>query len=311
MASEQRRGPGIGFPSGGAGGRGPLERAGRRAIFWCVILVAVAAMLQYWGPLRRLAGQASFPAEPRSVTIAAVAGEPAGVTAGSDLAAEVPSGIEARPDAPLPADAARRRVLFHGLLESVSDYDDVAQNRAYAALAGHVWHLTEEEAKKIRRDDLGYEALVKNPSLYRGELVRRLGLLLAFAPVRLVPGAGPQGVEDAWRGYLVDTSGEECYIFDSLTKPPPVELRRDLVAVEGAFLKVVRYENVSGEERDAPFLLARQITPVEEGELERPFRYDYVAAALVGVMIVAFLTLALKKRHERELGEIRTRRSRS
>lgn len=170
-----------------------------------------------------------------SGTAAAAPREPGAATGSATTTVTLP-----RSDAAPPRRAGE--VKFMGLLDNVSDYDDVAQNQAYAALADWVRHLTDDEAAKIRRDDLDYEALLKNPAELRGEMVRIMGLLVRFEPVRLVPGAGPAEVEDAWRGWVVDTSGNECYIFDTLAAPPAVEPRRDLIAVEGAFLKIVRYE---------------------------------------------------------------------
>lgn len=136
-------------------------------------------------------------------------------------------------------------VKFHGLLDAVSDHDDVAQNQAYAVLAAHVRRLSDEEARRIIRPDLDYGTILRDPKAARGEMVRVMGLLVRFEPVRLVRGAGPEGVEDAWRGWVVDTSGDEAWVFDSLAAPPAVELRRDLVQVEGAFLKVMRYEGTT------------------------------------------------------------------
>jgi hypothetical protein len=168
--------------------------------------------------------------------------EPAAVTATAGGAGDSPApATRAAEVLPRPGE-----VRFHGLLDAVSDYDDIAQNQAYAALASHVRRLTNEEAARIRRDDLTFEKLMEaTPEArrdMRGELVKVLGILIRFEPVRLVPGAGPEGVTDAWRGWLIDPSGEECWVFDTLAAPPPVDLRRDLVAVEGAFLKIFRYE---------------------------------------------------------------------
>lgn len=197
--------------------------------------------------------------------------------------------------APLPPPSPPREgmVPFHGVLDGVKDYEDVAQNRPYAYLAEHVRRLTDDDAKRVLRTDLAYPQLVSAPALYRGEIVRVDGLLVRLEAVRLVPGAGPPGVEDAWRGWIVDTEGDEAYIFDFIGDPPEIS-NRDMVRMEGAFLKVLRYESRRGQTRDAPFLIARQVRHLAEDEIERAFRYDYVAVVVIG--IVGVLLLFQRKR---------------
>jgi hypothetical protein len=199
---------------------------------------------------------------------------------------------------PTPPAERAGAVRFMGLLDNVSDYDDVAQNQAYATLASWVQRLSEDEAARIRRDDLDYEALVKTPAPLRGELVQVKGLLVRFEAVRLVPGAGPPDVDSTWRGWLVDTSGDECYIFDTLAAPPAVEQRRDIISVEGAFLKVLRYENQAGETRDAPFLLARRVAQVQEEELQamkRSLETPRYVILLLGLAGIALFVLVARQ----------------
>ena len=202
-----------------------------------------------------------------------------------------------------------RLVPFHGLLEGVTDYEDIAQNRAYAALAQHVHSLTDEEAARILRKDLDFNALVHAPQLARGEMLRVDGMLIKLEAVRLAPGAGPPGVENAWRGWLMEPGGNECFVFDLIGDAPDVSTR-DLVRVEGTFLKVLRYDlehpqmvvDAKGEPvrdaggrlmkvttRDAPFLIARRAWRPAEGEIERPFRYDYLAVVILTVVGVVLL----------------------
>jgi len=184
-------------------------------------------------------------------------------------------------------------VRFHGLLDGVADFEDVAQNRAYAALGDHVRRLTDEEAARIVRRDLDFQRIVKEPAAVRGEVVVVDGLLIKLEPVRLVPGAGPEGVEDAWRGWIIDPSGDECYVFDLIGAPVEIS-RREMVRVEGAFLKVIRYENQRGQPRDAAFLMARRVWRPSADEIERPVQYHYYAVVLIAVIGVG-LVIARKR----------------
>lgn len=193
-----------------------------------------------------------------------------------------------------------RQVPFHGLLDSVSDYDDVAQDQRYAKLGEWVRHLTDEEAARIINEDIDYRALTKNPGSWRGELTRVDGLLIKLEPVRLVPGAGPPGVEDAWRGWLMEPDGNEAFVFDLVGAPVEIN-RRDIVRVEGAFLKVLRYETQRGDTRDAPFLIARRAWALSEDEIVRPFRYDYVAVCLAAVVLVVVLVMRRQAAQDRAM----------
>lgn len=207
-----------------------------------------------------------------------------------------------RPTMPAPRDP--RLVPFHGLLDGVTDYDEsVAQNQAYAALAEHARRLTDEEARRIVLPAT-YTSMVREPHLWRGELVRATGLLIRLEPVRLVPGAGPPGLEDAWRGWLMDAAGNEAYLFDFAGPRPEIE-RRAIAGVEGAFLKVLRYEGQLGHVRDAPFLLARRVWQLADEEVERPFRYDYVVAVLLAGAVILSLVMLKQAGEDRKLMEFR------
>ncbi|HVY60958.1 MAG TPA: hypothetical protein VHF22_04860 [Planctomycetota bacterium] len=205
-------------------------------------------------------------------------------------------------------------VKFMGLLDGVADYDDVAQNQAYAALAEHVHNLTDEEAARILHKKLHYKQLLREPKVWRGEMLHADGLLIDLTPVRLAPGAGPPGVEDAWRGILMEPGGDEGFMFDLIGDPPDIS-KKSLVRVEGAFLKIVRFEagephpkldargrpvvDANGKlvpetTRDAPFLVARRAWQLEESELPRPFRYDYVVVVL-GSLVGVFILVQRKK----------------
>jgi hypothetical protein len=233
--------------------------------------------------------------------------------AGASAAAPDSTGPDAvqavgAPGAPSPVPGISapdpRLVRFHGLLDSVADFEDVAQNRAYAALAEHVRRLTDEEAARILRPDLDFKQLLANPAPVRGEIVRVDGLLVRLEPVRLVPGAGPPGVEDAWRGWLVELDGDGCYVFDFVGLPVEVSTR-DVVRVEGAFLKLIRYENQGGASRDAPFLIARRAFRHVGDETPRPFRYDYVAVILIAVIGVGVIMQRKRAADDRTLFDAR------
>jgi hypothetical protein len=221
-----------------------------------------------------------------------------------------------------------RLVPFHGLLDGVTDFEDIAQNRPYAALAEWVHELKDDEAAKIIRTDLDYTRLTRWPNRSRGELVQVSGLLRALEAVKLAPGAGPPGVVNAWRGWLVEPGGEEAMVFDLIGDPPDAG-EDDLVRVEGAFLKVVRYEsgnyhpvkdakgdpvldehgNVARTNlRDAPFLIARRAWRLSEQEMEseKPFRYDYLAVMLIA--IVGALLLLQRHRTASEMALLEAKR---
>ncbi len=251
----------------------PLLRTseGKRVIFYVFILVA-AALIMY-GPWRKK-----------------------GATKEGDLpdstASVGPVVKIKRLEAPKPeagGAGASREVPFHGMLDDVQDYTPLEPDFAYAYLVDYVQRLTDEELARLVEPKLGFQMVLDDPVAARGRIVRVIGMpITEWTPIRFDPDVRPATAtgEDAWRAYIVDPSGTECYAVDLLEKPPAVELRRDVVEVEGAFLKVLSYNTKQGKERFIPFIVARQAKPVTEERLERPFRWDIAAVVAAGAFVL-------------------------
>jgi hypothetical protein len=173
------------------------------------------------------------------------------------------------------ATAGGREVAYHGMLESVVDYQSLeslppdAADTGYGVLKDHVSRLTDEETASQVVPDLDFEKILADPISARGKFVRLTGLQPEWEAKLFDPAVKPasEAGGDVWRGFVVDPSGTECYIVDVVETPPAATPRRDLIEVEGAFLKVVFYETQDGAKQAALFF--RKHDSNQDGVVEK------------------------------------------
>lgn len=190
---------------------------------------------------------------------------------------------------------------FHGLLDDVVDFEPLEPDFPYATLSDYVQRLTDEEAARIIDPSVTFEGLLARPKALRGRMVKVSGLVIHWTAVRFDPDLKPTTAsgEDAFRVTLVDVSGQECWQLDLFEPLPPLELRRTLVEIDAAFLKIVKYESKGGEPRNVPFLVGRKLTIIPEERIERPFRVDVAMAVVCGgllTLVVMYGALRGQKR---------------
>jgi hypothetical protein len=190
---------------------------------------------------------------------------------------------------------------FHGLLDDVVDFEPLEPDFAYATLSDYVQRLTDEEAARIIDPSVTCEALLARPKALRGRMVKVSGLVIHWTAVRFDPDLKPTTAsgEDAFRVTLVDVSGQECWQLDLFEPLPPLELRRTLVEIDAAFLKIVKYESKGGEPRNVPFLVARKLTVIPEERIERPFRVDVAMAVVCGGLLTLVVMYGALRRQKR------------
>jgi hypothetical protein len=130
------------------------------------------------------------------------------------------------------------------------------------------------------------ELALRAPDLQRGRLVRVRGIAGGLWAEKLDNPVFRQG--DVWRTVLTDNDGEAGVVVDVMNQPPALELRRDTVATDAWFYRLVRYENKRGNQLLVPYLLARSLT-VDSGDAEPAIGLSHPAAQIVGIAILCVL----------------------
>ncbi len=146
--------------------------------------------------------------------------------------------------------------------------------------------LRDMDAEGAAREPVPFDRdrALAEPDLFRGDWVRVRGLIVNLQAVRFEQPLG--GEEDAWRGILTDTDGSGGVVFDVLGRPEELDLRRDLADVEGVLYRTVRYENRDGEFKEAPWILARSVTRVDQAGLPRSTGLNQWALLLIVAALV-------------------------
>ncbi len=198
-------------------------------------------------------------------------------------------------------------VHFEGALVDTQNGEDFRETPGYRKLLEEVrsWPESDFNGRALLR--LDYEAAMADPDAWRGRLVTVKGILVDLRAERLDRPIWDQ--VDAYRAIVID--GDEG-VFCDLLGPPPgleltdVELRRDVVDVDGVFYRKLRFENRQGQIKEAPYLIAKRIRKVDVENAPRSTRHDLPGLVLIGAALafVAFrLILAVLQRRRRSRRE--------
>lgn len=180
-----------------------------------------------------------------------------------DPDADLPDAPSAPPHDPVVA-GARRPPKF---VEDPKLYDDVEQyGREIEPRA--LWHLMHKAVTcdpiTLRREAKTMKSAQfrKDPDALVGQAVRFTGRLFQLAPAESEkfpadPMKNPSGITDAVWGYVVDPGFKPCHFYAPWL--PEGINTKDTVTIEGYFLKIYTFENASGNETQAPLLVARNL----------------------------------------------------
>jgi hypothetical protein len=73
-----------------------------------------------------------------------------------------------------------------------------------------------------------------------------------------------------------------------LERPPVVDLKEDVVDLEGVFYRTITFENKKGQTQEAPWLIVRNFTRPDPKTLKRHFSWS-TGATFGAVLLVAVL----------------------
>jgi hypothetical protein len=178
--------------------------------------------------------------------------------------------------------------LFQGSIRDGVDNTEFGETPSFDRLIYHVRAMPKEEFSKQVTRWLDWKAAMENPQLWRGEFVRVRGLVGKLDPVKLHHGADDT---DIYRGFIGQPDGTDMVAFDFVDKPPNVDLKRDVLDIEGVFYRTLTYESVSGEKRTIPYLIARDVkiyeSPADPLTRFEGWKFGAVIAASVAIALVA------------------------
>ena len=173
---------------------------------------------------------------------------------------------------------------------SAQDRTPAVQDEAYSEL------LKRAAGGKLGPGErVPYTALMENPAAHRAKTVRVEGVILGapsrktLEPVPLAPGEAPPELGQACEAVVLDPVAGTTYAVTFL-EPGPRPAAHGRIVVEGAFWKVVTYQNRRGDVVAAPYLVARTWTlvPREEGQGTIPLLMGITGGlAIASIMIGA------------------------
>lgn len=211
-----------------------------------------------------------------------------------ERAAEVAAPVAAPPPTAEELEAAKAGLStkFEGALRDTENGQDLVETSGYHRLLQLIASFTPEEFHERTQKRLDYASAMAHPDLWRGEFVRVRGIVAGLQAVKL---RSPVfGITDVWRGALTGADGEEGIVVDLVNFPPPFEVRKEPVDVEGVFYRKLAYENQAGRVVEAPYLIVRNLQVVEtKPSGVSGFLRERTAAILVAMAVVFGLTRLL------------------
>jgi len=180
---------------------------------------------------------------------------------------------------------ARLATLFEGALADSKNGEPFAETPGYVKLITSLAAYKPEEVSARATADLDYAAVMADPDRFRGEFVRVRAIIAGLEAHRLDhPIAGSV---DVYRGVVAKADGSEGVWFDMLERPPQVELKEDVVELEGVFYRTVSFENKKSQTMQAPWLIVRNFTRPDPDTLPR--HVGWSSGALFGKVLLGLV----------------------
>ena len=218
------------------------------------------------------------------------------------------------PPTPEEVEARQRRLLtlFEGALADSENGEDFRETQGYRHLIQILAQYTPEEVSNRATQRLDYAAFMRDPNAWRGEFVRVRGIMSGMRTEKL--STSVFDIHDVYRGILVEPDGSEGVAFDMLEPPPPFEMRRQPVDIEGIFYRTVQYANEAGKLKEAPYLLVKSFKVVEHAPVTgTSFLKDHAGLALLCMGLAIFVTRLLmyvfQRRAQHPAARVRTQRT--
>jgi hypothetical protein len=205
---------------------------------------------------------------------------------------------------------------FEGMLDNIVDYEKLEQDEPYNTLLKYVNSLTAEMITQKVNSGIPYSELMKNPKQHRGEIVRARGVILYLNTYKLQ--TNPARVEIYYDGMIGEPSKNEVYRFHVIERPEAFKTfdeyrsNADMAMVEGAFLKVIKYELAPTVQlitkkvyNDAPLIIGRKLVKIVPTKSKAIKQFEYligigliVGLAVIGLIVFFSSTGGKKKEYK-------------
>lgn len=217
--------------------------------------------------------------------------------------ASIPVTATINPMLPVSPDAYTGFRLAIGRLDKVQDYTAVTLDEEYNSLLFAVSKLTVDEITQKVNPKITFKDLMSNPAKYRGALVRVKGNLIVGPQVFDYPTTNTAGIQRYYAGMIkIDPETNRHYHFHLIDRPNKYDAfvdnrwYGDMVWIEGAFLKIERYEKsemVGGGTNDAAFIIGRRMYREEDIVTNgiSGFRWFLVGLIILAVFIVVIIII--------------------
>lgn len=205
---------------------------------------------------------------------------------------------------------------FEGMLDNITDYEKLEQDEPYNTLLKYVSNLTVDMITEKVKPGISYHDLMNNPKSYRGEIVRVKGVILYLNTYKLQ--TNPARIDIYYDGMLGDPSKNELYRFHVIDRPESFKTfdvyrsNADMAMVEGAFLKVIRYELATTVQlatkkihNDAPFIIGRKLVKINSTKPKAITQFEYLIGAgliagiaIIGLVVIIGVSRSKKKEYK-------------
>jgi hypothetical protein len=182
-------------------------------------------------------------------------------------------------------------------LQGVKDFTRPDENESgYKYL---VDYLTNNPSINAQYGNLSYKDAISNPARLRGKFVKVIGLVARITPIRFTD------EQFIYRLYLVDTSGDEGFICDVLTKPALKSSEdaglayADISEVQGIFYKVAEFLSKRNIQAKVPFIVGKVAKRVDTSTAKKQMSPYGILAVGVGLLCILVLSFVILWRHNR------------
>ncbi|MCI0340521.1 MAG: hypothetical protein L0216_05135 [Planctomycetales bacterium] len=203
------------------------------------------------------------------------------------------------PGAPLPLAQVPPFKEDPAILEAVEDDTGILERDALMHL---MWKAVTTPAETVHAEarDVSHPKMRDAPKTVRGQAVRVRGRLYYLQPETdpwsADPAVNPSGVSQPYWGMIADP-GFRTVQFYTPDYPPGLEVR-DVVEIEGYFVKVWKFESATGATTRAPVMIVKTIRRIESRNEDKR-GMTWVGWVVLGFLVISVPVFVVYLRRER------------
>jgi hypothetical protein len=140
--------------------------------------------------------------------------------------------------------------------KAIADHDEHIPYDIYLHVVRKLYETPDTEVEKLVETKVAAADLEDDPPAHRGRFFRLVGRVISawVEDVR-----SPRCPVERLYGVMILVQDREPVLAHVLTPPVMLDLKNDMIGIDGLFFKVIEYELKSGGRLSAPFLVARRV----------------------------------------------------